>query len=99
MEVNDALVDNLCKLASLDFTEAGKQEIKKDLQKMIGLVEKLDELDLSGVTPLLFMGEEYNVFRDDVVKKPLDRSNALKNAPLSDDLYFKVPRVIKNPLL
>jgi aspartyl-tRNA(Asn)/glutamyl-tRNA(Gln) amidotransferase subunit C len=97
MEVNDALVENLCKLACLEFDAAGKQEIKKDLQKMIGFVEKLNELDLRGVEPLLYMGDETNVLREDVPEAALSRAEALKNAPKADQQYFKVPRVIKNP--
>jgi aspartyl-tRNA(Asn)/glutamyl-tRNA(Gln) amidotransferase subunit C len=97
MEVNDALVDNLCKLACLEFDMAGKHEIKKDLQRMIGFVEKLDELDLRDVEPLLYMGEEINVLREDIPDRPLSRSAALKNAPKADEQYFKVPQVVKNP--
>jgi aspartyl-tRNA(Asn)/glutamyl-tRNA(Gln) amidotransferase subunit C len=97
MEVNDALVENLCKLACLEFDAAGRQEIKKDLQKMIGFVEKLNELDLRDVEPLLYMGDEINRLREDVPEKPLGRAEALENAPLADDLYFKVPQVVKNP--
>jgi aspartyl-tRNA(Asn)/glutamyl-tRNA(Gln) amidotransferase subunit C len=97
MELNDALVENLCKLACLEFDEAGKQEIKKDLQKMIGFVEKLNELDLRDVNPLLNMGDEINVLREDIPEKALDRSEALKNAPKADQQYFKVPQVVKNP--
>jgi aspartyl-tRNA(Asn)/glutamyl-tRNA(Gln) amidotransferase subunit C len=97
MELNDKLVENLCKLACLEFDSAGKQEIKKDLQKMIGFVEKLDELDLRGVEPLLNMGEESNVLRDDIPEKPLSRPDALKNAPNADELYFRVPQVVRNP--
>jgi len=97
MEVNDALVENLCKLACLEFDTAGKQEIKKDLQKMIGFVEKLNELDLHDVEPLLYMGEETNVLREDVTEKPLNRLDALNNAPMADLQYFKVPQVVKNP--
>jgi aspartyl-tRNA(Asn)/glutamyl-tRNA(Gln) amidotransferase subunit C len=97
MEVNDALVDNLCKLACLEFDPAGKQEIKKDLQKMIGFVEKLNELDLRDVEPLLYMGDEINVLREDIPEKPLNRTKALKNAPKADRKYFIVPQVVKNP--
>jgi aspartyl-tRNA(Asn)/glutamyl-tRNA(Gln) amidotransferase subunit C len=97
MELNDALVENLCKLACLEFDAAGKLEIKKDLQKMIGFVEKLNELDLREVEPLLYMGEETNVLRDDFPEKPLSRLEALQNAPYADDMYFKVPQVVKNP--
>ena len=95
--MNDSLVDNLCKLACLKFDAAGKQEIKKDLQKMIGFVEKLNELDLQVVKPLLYMGEEMNVMREDIPEKPLSREDALKNAPMADQQYFKVPQVVKNP--
>ncbi len=97
MEVNDALVENLCKLACLEFDQAGKQEIKKDLQKMIGFVEKLNELDLREVEPLLYMGHETNVLREDIPQNALSRGQALKNAPAADDIYFKVPQVVKNP--
>ena len=97
MEVNDALVENLCKLACLEFDLAGKQEIKKDLQKMIGFVEKLNELDLRDVEPLLYMGDETNVLRDDIPQNALSRAEALKNAPAADNIYFKVPQVVKNP--
>jgi aspartyl-tRNA(Asn)/glutamyl-tRNA(Gln) amidotransferase subunit C len=97
MEVNDELVENLCKLACLEFDTTGKQEIKKDLQNMIGFVEKLNELDLSDVEPLLYMGEETNVLREDIPELPLSRSVALANAPDADNIYFKVPQVVKNP--
>ena len=97
MEVNDTLVDNLCKLACLEYDAAGKQEIKKDLQKIIGFVEKLNELDLDTVEPLLYMGVETNVLREDIPEPALNRADALRNAVASDDVYFKVPKVVKNP--
>jgi aspartyl-tRNA(Asn)/glutamyl-tRNA(Gln) amidotransferase subunit C len=96
MEVNDALIEHLCKLANLEFDQQGRQEIKNDLEKMIGFVERLGSLDVSGVQPLLYMGEETDVLREDRLEIPLDRSAALANAPLADDVYFKVPRVVKS---
>ena len=97
MEVNDALVDKLANLARLKFDTAEKEEIKNDLQKMITFVEKLDELDTTGVEPLLHMTNEVNVLRDDDVKGSIPREEALKNAPLHDKQFFKVPKVIKAP--
>lgn len=99
MEVNDALVDKLAHLARLKFDDAEKQEIKTDLQRMIVFVEKLNELDLEGVEPLLHMSDEVNVLREDEVKGSVGRSEALKNAPMHDEQFFKVPKVIKNPKL
>jgi aspartyl-tRNA(Asn)/glutamyl-tRNA(Gln) amidotransferase subunit C len=95
MEVNDQLVEKLSKLAKLRFDAGEKEEIKSDLQRMIAFVEKLNELDLSGVTPLLHMSEASNVLREDEVKGSISREDALKNAPLQDGKFFKVPKVIK----
>jgi aspartyl-tRNA(Asn)/glutamyl-tRNA(Gln) amidotransferase subunit C len=95
MEVNDALVDKLAHLARLKFEASEKEEIKNDLQKMIAFVEKLNELDTAGVEPLLHMTDETNVLREDEVKGSVSREEALKNAPLHDGQFFKVPKVIK----
>lgn len=95
MEVNDALVEKLANLARLKFNETEKQEIKNDLQRMIVFVEKLNELDLENVEPMLHMSEEVNVLRDDEVKGSVSRDEALKNAPSHDSAFFKVPKVIK----
>jgi len=95
MEVNDALVDKLAHLARLKFEAAEKEGIKNDLQKMIAFVEKLNEVDTTGIEPLLHMTDEINVLREDEVKGSISREEALKNAPLHDDRFFKVPKVIK----
>jgi len=95
MEVNDALVQQLADLARLDFSEAEKAGIQQDLQRMITFVEKLSELDTTSVKPLLFLTENYNVFREDKVIPSVTREEALQNAPSANDQYFKVPKVIK----
>jgi aspartyl-tRNA(Asn)/glutamyl-tRNA(Gln) amidotransferase subunit C len=97
MEVNDALIDHLSELARLEFNSQDREEIKKDLQRMISFVEKLKELDTSGVTPVSHMSEEVNRLRDDQARVVISRKEALQNAPFTDGLYFKVPKVIKNP--
>jgi aspartyl-tRNA(Asn)/glutamyl-tRNA(Gln) amidotransferase subunit C len=94
MEVNDALIENLADLARLQFNEEEKEEIKKDLQRMISFVEKLNELNTDGVEPLLHMTEESNVLREDEINGSVSREEALQNAPLTDGIYFKVPKVI-----
>lgn len=97
MQVNDALIDKLSKLSMLQFNDEEREEIKADLEKMIGFVDKLKELDTSGVEPLLHMSNEINVLREDVPAHMITREEALKNAPHHDDIYFKVPKVIKKP--
>jgi len=95
MEVNDILVNNLANLARLQFNEVEKEMIKKDLEQMIGFVDKLKELDTTGVEPLLHMSDVVNVLREDEIQGSSSREEALKNAPDSDGTYFRVPKVIK----
>lgn len=97
MQVDDALIEKLAQLSMLQFNEAEKEEIKNDLQKMIGFIDKLQELDTSGIEPLMHMSDEVNVLRDDVVGDMLSREQALQNAPRHDASFFKVPKVIKKP--
>ena len=94
MEVKDALVVKLANLARLKFDASEKEAIKNDLQKMIQFVEKLNELDTTGVEPLLHMSDNVNVLRADEVKGSVTRENGLKNAAVRDEYFFKVPKVI-----
>ncbi len=95
MEVNDELVDKIANLARLHFKDEEKTVIKNDLQKMIQFVEKLNELDTSSVEPLLHMTDNVNILRDDEIKGSISREEALKNSPVNDEQFFKVPKVIK----
>ena len=95
MEITDALVNKIAHLSRLHFDEEEKVSIKADLQNMIQFVEKLNELDTTGIEPLLHMSDNINVLREDEVKGSISTVDGLKNAPLHDDQFFKVPKVIK----
>lgn len=95
MEVSDELVKKLAHLARLEFSDTERTEIRSDLRKMIAFVEKLGELGLDGVEPLLHISEEVNVLRDDECKGSVSREEALRNAPGNDGKFFRVPKVIR----
>ncbi|HZH36227.1 MAG TPA: Asp-tRNA(Asn)/Glu-tRNA(Gln) amidotransferase subunit GatC [Flavisolibacter sp.] len=95
MQVDDALIDKLSRLAMIQFEAGEKEEIKADLEKMIGFVDKLKELDTTGVEPLLHMTSEVNVLRDDVAAGMISQQEALQNAPLHNEQFFLVPKVLK----
>jgi aspartyl-tRNA(Asn)/glutamyl-tRNA(Gln) amidotransferase subunit C len=95
MQVTDELVDKIAHLARLSFDEKEKPGIREDLQKMIGFVEKLSELDTRDVAPLIHMSREVNVFREDVREGGVSTAEALSNAPERKDDFFTVPKVIK----
>jgi aspartyl-tRNA(Asn)/glutamyl-tRNA(Gln) amidotransferase subunit C len=97
MNVDDQLIDKLARLSMLEFESEEKAAIKKDLERMLNFVEKLNEVNTAGVEPLIFINPETNVFRPDAVTEKLTQAQALKNAPKHDSYYFKVPKVVDNP--
>lgn len=94
MKIDDHLINHLAKLSKLEFDQESKQEIKGNLQKILNLVEKLNELDTENVEPLVYMSENKNILREDVVDMKITKEQALKNAPDKDSDYIKVPKVI-----
>ncbi|MBS1641796.1 MAG: Asp-tRNA(Asn)/Glu-tRNA(Gln) amidotransferase subunit GatC [Bacteroidetes bacterium] len=95
MQVTNEMINNLAHLSRLNFNEEQTQSIKADLEKMIAFVEQLNEVNTTGVEPLLHMGDAVNVLREDEIKGSISRNEALLNAPDTDGVFFKVPKVIK----
>jgi len=95
MEITTKMIDNLAHLSRLEIDPDKKESFRNDLERMVGFIEKLQEVNTNGVEPLLFMSDVKNVWREDQLQGSIQRELALKNAPLSDGNYFKVPTVIK----
>ncbi len=95
MNLDKATVEKLAHLARLDFSEKEKEEMMQDMNKIAAFVDKINELNLEGVEPLIYMTEEENVLREDKVVDQVTRDEALKNAPSKDTDYFRVPKVLK----
>ena len=95
MEITNEMVEKIAHLARLRIPEADKEAVKNELQQMIEFVDKLNELDTTGIEPLMHMSNKINSVREDEVKGSIPRVDALKNATVSDGVFFKVPKVIK----
>ncbi|MFT3846937.1 MAG: Asp-tRNA(Asn)/Glu-tRNA(Gln) amidotransferase subunit GatC [Lacibacter sp.] len=95
MEVNHELIDKLSLLARLEIKPEEKDKLQSDMKELIGFIEKLQELDTTGIEPLMHLTEEINVLRTDEVQGSVSRENALLNASLKNNDFFMVPKVIK----
>ena len=95
MKITNKLIQDIAALAKLEFDEQSAKQMKADLEKIIGFVDKLNEIDTEGVDPLIYLSEEVNVLREDEIKAVVSQVEALKNAPEKDSDYFKVPTVLK----
>lgn len=94
MKVNEELIDHIAHLSKLSFEGPQKEAIRQDLERMISFVDKLSEIDTTGVEPLIFMSEEVNRLREDVVHQEITHDDALRNAPKKDSDYFRIPKVL-----
>ena len=95
MEINNELIDKLATLSKLEFDEQSREEMKKNLTKILAMVSKIDELNLDNIEPLKYMTDERNILREDVVTATLTKEEILLNAPQKDSDYIKVPKVMK----
>ena len=94
MTIDEETVDKIAHLARLELTGTEKQDMIKDMNKILGFMDKLNEVNTTGIEPLVYMTNGVNAFRDDVVKQEITHEEALLNAPKHDDNYFLVPKVI-----
>lgn len=95
MKIDKETLNKIAHLARLEFDEKDAEKMLQDMTNMVSFVEKLKEVDTSGVVPLTTMSHEINTLREDEVKPHLDHELALKNAPKKDKDYFRVPKVLE----
>jgi aspartyl-tRNA(Asn)/glutamyl-tRNA(Gln) amidotransferase subunit C len=82
---------HVARLARLRLTEDELERMPGELSKILGHVEKMDELDLGGVEPTSHVVALQNVLRDDQPRPCLPREKALAGAPDVADGGFRVP--------
>ncbi len=85
---------HVAELARLSLSPAEIELFTGQLNEILEYVEKLQELDTSGVAPLAHVVPLYNVFREDQVRESLPLDAVLENAPAREDGNFLVPRII-----
>ena len=94
MKIDASIVGRLAGLSFLSLSDDELAKLTDDLGKTAKLIEKLEELDTSGVEPTFRMTDLTNVWREDVVEPQLPREELLKLAPERTDTAVKVPRVL-----
>ena len=92
--INTQLVKHLSKLAKIDLEATEVDNLQHDLENMLSMVDKLNDVDVKGVSPLPTPSTRQDSLRDDIPVEPLSKSEALSNAPITDGQYFKVQKVV-----
>ncbi len=96
MKFDDAMLQKLEKLSMLKIEEGRREEMIEELEKIVGFVDILSELDTEGLDPSFSTLEGGTPMREDIPKEdPEIRETILKNAPDVKDDYFVVPSIIE----
>ena len=95
MKVTEKDLADVAVLSRLSIAEGERGKYLEQLDAFLQYVENLDGVDTAEVQPTTYALPMQNVFRADEVKPSLAREAALSNAPLADDGYFKVPKILE----
>jgi aspartyl-tRNA(Asn)/glutamyl-tRNA(Gln) amidotransferase subunit C len=98
MKISEKDVRQVAELANLKLSDAEVSRLRAELDGILAHVDKLNEVDTSGVPPMaqvLFDTEAGSTLRGDVPVPPLGNQAALASAPQPGAGYFKVPKVIE----
>ena len=94
MKITLEEVRRVASLAHLELEEEDQERLRDDLEQILAYVEKLNELDTSGVPPAIGTTSTGTGLREDRAGGSLPPDEALANAPESGKGHFKVPRVL-----
>lgn len=92
--ISDETIEYVGILAKLELSNEEKEQAKKDMGEMLDYIDKLNELDTTGVEPMSHVFPVQNVFREDIVTNGDGSKETLSNAPEQKDGGFKVPKTI-----
>ncbi len=93
--ISDEMIDYVGILAKLELSPEEKERAKKDMGEMLDYIDKLNELDTTGIEPMSHIFPMTNVFREDVVTNGDDSENMLQNAPEVKNGSYVVPKTVE----
>jgi len=95
MSVDQATVRHIAKLARIAMSDAEVEALVPELNNILGWVEQLQEVDVTGVEPMTAVIPNKLRLRDDEVTDGGIRDQVLANAPVAEHGFFAVPKVIE----
>ena len=95
MIIDKQTITKVANLARIEIQENDVEELITDMNKILTFMEKLNELETTGVEPLVYMNSDENIWREDVVDQKISVKDGLKNSAVHDDRFFFVPKIIE----
>ncbi|MGD1083998.1 MAG: Asp-tRNA(Asn)/Glu-tRNA(Gln) amidotransferase subunit GatC [Verrucomicrobiota bacterium] len=91
----DFNIQYVAHLARLSLTPAEEEQFGAQLAGILGYIEKLKQLDVSGIEPTAHAVPMVNVARADLLRPSLSNQEALRNAPAKANGLFIVPKIVE----
>ena len=85
----------VAELARLELSDDEKAVFQPQLESIVGYVEKISEVDVSGVEPMMHGRDIANALREDAVRPSLPVETALANAPKRIGDEFLLPKIVE----
>ncbi len=95
MQVDEATVRRIARLARIRISDAEAKGLEKELSGILDWAQQLDEVDTSAVEPMTRVVAQELAMRDDVVNDGEIADAMTANAPLTEDHYFVVPKIVE----
>lgn len=95
MSVDTATVKRVAKLARIAVTDDEAQHLEGELNTILGFVEQLSEVDVTGVEPMVSVVAMDMKKRIDEVTDGNKAEDIVANAPATDENFFQVPKVVE----
>ena len=87
---------DVAKLARIDLTEEEAARYQEQMDKILGYVEQLNQIDVEGIEPTAHAAAVFDVIREDAATgTSIDREKVLANAPATALDQIKMPKVIE----
>ena len=93
-QITPEKVKEVAKLARLAIPDQNLEKLAGELEFILGYINKINEVDMTGVEPMAHALPITNALRDDIIQPSLPVEKVLENAPERDGDFFKVPKVI-----
>lgn len=87
-------IEHLAWLARIELSEAEKELFEAQLSSILAYFAILDEVDTTGVEPTYHVIGITDMVREDEPKEGLSQADVLRNAPKTENGYFKSPRIL-----
>lgn len=95
MQVDEATVRRIARLARIKVTDAEAKGLENELTQILQWVEQLGEVDTSAVEPMTRVVPSAITMREDVIADGEIAATVTANAPMSEDQFFVVPKIVE----